>query len=128
MEKILVLRLAPHSTHFLQPLDVVIFQQWKHWHAEAIDHAVRHRVGEFDKQTFLSNIESIRQATFKDGSIKSAFRKCGFVPFRPNLVILEIELNFEEQVGADMFTELPQPSTPLPEIWSSPMTHYTLST
>jgi hypothetical protein len=82
MEKILVLRLPPHSTHFLQPLDVVIFEQWKHWHAEAIDHAVRHGVGDFDKQTFLSNIESIRQATFKEGSIKSAFRKCGFVPFR----------------------------------------------
>jgi hypothetical protein len=126
MENILLLRLPPHSTHFLQPLDVVIFQQWKHWHAEAIDHAVRHGVSEFDKQTFLSSIESIRQATFKDGSIKSAFRKCGFVPFRPNLVIREIELDFEEQAGADMFTELPRPSTPLPEIWSSPMTHYTL--
>jgi hypothetical protein len=48
MEKILVLRRPPHSTYFLQPL-VVIFQQWKHWHVEAIDHAVRHGVGEFDK-------------------------------------------------------------------------------
>ena len=59
MEKIILLRLPPHSTHFLQPLDVVIFQQWKHWHAEAIDHAVRHGIGDFDCQTFLANIESI---------------------------------------------------------------------
>ena len=47
MEKIILLRLPPHLTHFLQPLDVVIFQQWKHWHTEAIDHAVRHGVGDF---------------------------------------------------------------------------------
>ena len=40
MQKVILLRLPSHSTHFLQPLDVVIFQQWKHWHAEAIDHAV----------------------------------------------------------------------------------------
>jgi hypothetical protein len=40
MQKIILLRLPPHSTLFLQPLDVVIFQQWKHWYAEAIDHAV----------------------------------------------------------------------------------------
>jgi hypothetical protein len=123
MEKILVLRLPPHSTHFLQPLDVVIFQQWKHWHAEAIDHAVRHGVGDFDKQTFLSNIESIRQATFKEGSIKSAFRKCGFVPFRPNLVIREIELNLEKEAGIDKEITLPQSPAQLPEIWSSPTSH-----
>ena len=126
MEKILLLRLPPHSTHFLQPLDVVIFQQWKHWHAEAIDHAVRYRVGDFDKQTFLSNIELIRQATFKEGSIKSAFRKCGFVPFRPNVVIREIELDFEEK--ADIYKELTLPKLPipLPNTWSSPTTHSAL--
>jgi hypothetical protein len=77
MEKIILLCLPPHSTHFLQPLNVVIFQQWKHWHTEAIDHAVRHGTGEFDRQTFLANIESIRKKTFSEGNVKSAFRKCG---------------------------------------------------
>jgi hypothetical protein len=37
MKKIFLLCLPPHSTHFLQSLNMVIFQQWKHWHAEAID-------------------------------------------------------------------------------------------
>ena len=69
MEKIILLHLPPHSTHFLQPLNVVIFQQWKHWHAEAIDQGI----GEFDRQTFLANIESIRNTTFSKGNVKSAF-------------------------------------------------------
>ena len=100
MEKIILLRLPPHSTHFLQPLDVVIFQQWKHWHAEAIDHAVRYGVGDFDRQTFLTNIESIRNATFSEGNIKLAFRKCGFIPYNPDTVLCQIKVNssaFEDE-------------------------------
>ena len=73
LNKIIVLRLHSHSTHFLQPLDVVIFQQWKHWHAEAIDYTVRHGVGEFDRQTFLASIESIRDATFSVKNINQPF-------------------------------------------------------
>jgi hypothetical protein len=30
MQKVILLRLPSHSTHFLQLLDVIIFQQWKH--------------------------------------------------------------------------------------------------
>ena len=127
MEKICLLRLPPHSTHFLQPLDVVIFQQWKHWHAEAVDHAVRHGVGEFDRQTFLANIESIRSATFKEGNIRSAFRKCGFIPFRPALLLRQIAVNEAILEGE---TQRPQPErrqdediSGLREIWSSPITH-----
>jgi hypothetical protein len=123
MHKVILLRLPPHSTHFLQPLDVVIFQQWRHWHAEAIDHAVQYGVGEFDQQTFLANIESIRKATFSVGNIKSAFRKCSFVPFRPHVVLDEITINhsaFED--GMERHQE-EKVDSHLQEIWSSPKTH-----
>ena len=60
---------------------------------EAIDHTVYYGVGEFDRQTFLANIESIRDATFKEGNIRSTFRNCGFVPFRPALVLRQITVN-----------------------------------
>jgi hypothetical protein len=125
MQKIILLRLPPHSTHFLQPLDVVIFQQWKHWHAEAIDSAVRHGVGEFDRQTFLANIESIRKTTFSLGNIKSAFRKCGFVPFTPNIVLRQIAVNsqaFEDESKRRSESNI-KPESALQEIWSSPKTH-----
>lgn len=39
-KQILLFRLPPHSTHLTQPLDVGIFQPFKHYHTEAIDSAV----------------------------------------------------------------------------------------
>ena len=74
-------------------MDIVIFQQWKHWHTEAVDYAVRHSIGEFDRQTFLANIESIYRTTFKEGNIKSTFRKYSFILFRPAVVLRQITIN-----------------------------------
>jgi hypothetical protein len=31
--------LPHHSTHLMQPLDLVVFSPYKHWHQEAINHA-----------------------------------------------------------------------------------------
>ncbi len=39
-KNILPFRLPPHTTHLLQPLDIVCFQPLKHYHAEAVDNAV----------------------------------------------------------------------------------------
>lgn len=52
--------LPPYSTHLLQPLDVVCFQPLKHYHAEAIDHAVRLGDCSFSRATFLATIHNIR--------------------------------------------------------------------
>ena len=126
LQKVIVLRLPPHTTHFLQPLDVVIFQQWKHWHAEAIDRAIRHGIGQSDRQTFLANIESIRDSTFSQGNIKSSFRRCGFVPFRPAQVLRQIRVNedvLEDGAQRREHVDDTTPDTGLPEIWSSPIRH-----
>jgi hypothetical protein len=32
-----VFGLPPHTSHILQPLDVVLFQPYKHWHAQTLD-------------------------------------------------------------------------------------------
>ncbi len=37
--QVVVFCLPPHATHFFQPLNVVLFQPYKHHHAEAIDQA-----------------------------------------------------------------------------------------
>jgi len=58
----------------LQPLDVVVFQPLKHYHAEAVEAAIRMGCGDFDKVEFLDKIDSIRQQTFQPSTIASA--KC----------------------------------------------------
>ena len=52
--------LSFHSTHLLQPLDVVCFQPLKHYHAEAIDRVVRLGDCSFSRATFLASIHEIR--------------------------------------------------------------------
>ena len=79
--------LPPHTTHFLQPLDVVCFQPLKHYHAEAIDRAVRTGDSDFSKYEFLAAFNDVRAQAFTESTILSAFRKTGLMPYNPELVV-----------------------------------------
>ena len=102
--KIIPLCLPPHTTHLLQPLDVVVFQPYKHYHAEAIDEATRTGCTDFSKLEFLSAITAIRKKTFKYTTILSAFRQTGLIPFNPEIVL--------DELNADSESELEPPYTP----------------
>jgi DDE superfamily endonuclease/Tc5 transposase DNA-binding domain len=95
--KIILFSFPPHTTHLLQPLDVVCFQPLKHYHAEAIDTAVRTGDTEFPKMEFLAIFEIIRRQTFKQSTVISAFRKTDIVPYNPSEVIRPLE----ERIKAD---------------------------
>ena len=86
-KKIIPFCLPPHTTHLLQPLDVVCFQPLKYYHGEAIDCAVRTGDTEFTKVEFLAAFNKIRHQTFKESTVKSAFRKTGLIPYDPTIVI-----------------------------------------
>jgi len=88
--KIVVFCLPPHSRHLLQPLDVVVFQPYKHYHAEVVETATRKGSGEFDTAEFVDQIDSIRQSTFKSSTIRSAFHATGLIPFNPFMVISKL--------------------------------------
>ena len=82
--------LPPHSTHLTQPLDVGCFQPFKHYHAEAVDAAVRLGSSDFDRLDFLAAFNWIRSQTFTTSTITSAFRKTGFVPYNPEVVLEKV--------------------------------------
>ena len=82
--------LPPYTSHILQPLNVVLFQPYKHYHAKAVDYASRTGCGDFNKLEFLAVISSIRQQTFKRNSILSSFRECGLVPHKPSIVLTKV--------------------------------------
>ena len=92
--------MPPHLTHLLQPLDVVCFQPYKHWHAKALDQLVRDGCTNITKLEFLDLIEDVRSKAFKPLTIQSAFEKTGIWPFNPIPVLTEIEKR--------------QPTTPTP--------------
>jgi DDE superfamily endonuclease len=86
-QQIHIFALPPHTSHILQPLNVVLFQPFKHFHAKAVDNVTRTGCSHFDKLEFLATITSIRKETFKRNSILSAFRECGLVPYNPQIVL-----------------------------------------
>ena len=63
--QILLYTLPPHTTHILQPLDGKPFQQYKQYHAKAVNNAARWGECAFEKRQFLEELPGIRQNTFK---------------------------------------------------------------
>lgn len=66
-----------HLTHVLQPLDVGVFQPYKHWHTKAIQHAMRNLDLDYNIASFMRDLHEIREETFKKSTIHSAFEKAG---------------------------------------------------
>ncbi|KJZ68915.1 hypothetical protein HIM_11701 [Hirsutella minnesotensis 3608] len=85
--RIVPFSLPPHLTHLLQPLDVVVFQPLKHYHAKAVDLVVRDGCTDITKLEFLDFIQDVRKQAFRQSTIISAFRKTGIVPFNQELVL-----------------------------------------
>lgn len=108
--KIVLFRLPSHTTHLTQPLDVGVFQPYKHYHGEAIDHAVRMGDDEFGKLEFLVAFQEFRNKTFKSSTIRHAFRTTNIVPLNPDTVLDVIRQNAAAAAAAD--AEIPRTPTP----------------
>jgi hypothetical protein len=83
--------LISHTSHILQPLDVGVFQAYKHWHSEAIAEASQLGIGKFTKNEFLYVLKTIRQKTFKPQTIYHGFARTGIFPYNPRIVIENLE-------------------------------------
>jgi hypothetical protein len=109
---ILPFGLPPHMTHILQPLDVVVFQPLKHYHAEALEMMVRDGVVNITKLEFLGVIQEVRRQAFKESTILSAFRKTGISPFEPNIVLNALRIRLPQKTPSpELQMPLSQPSS-----------------
>ena len=93
-QKIVVLVLPAHTSHFLQPLDVVLFQPYKHYHRRAIADATRTGCTDFGITTFLGALSDIRTKTFTERNIRKAFKKSGIWPIDPQLILQFLRLQY----------------------------------
>jgi len=91
--KIVLYKLSSHFTHLTQPLDVDVFQPFKHYHTEAIDKAVRLSDYNFGKLKFLAAFQSFRIKTFKTSTIKHAFKQTELVSYNPEIVLKKVRAN-----------------------------------
>jgi hypothetical protein len=69
-----------HLTHCMQPLDVGVFQSYKHWHNKAIQCAIETLDFDYTISSFLRDLSGIRRKTFKKTTIQHAFSSSGMWP------------------------------------------------
>jgi len=88
--QILLFTLPPHTTHFLQVLDVGCFQSLKWYHGRMLHWASRTGAKEIKKEDFLATIYQIRRETFRRKTILSGWRATGIYPFQPEVVLKKL--------------------------------------
>lgn len=86
--KIILLCLPPHTSHFLQPLDTVAFGNYKKNYRQSIDRATRSGSLEYGKMDFLIDLKRIRADTFTQAIILASFRKAGIYPINRELTMM----------------------------------------
>lgn len=86
--KIILLCLPAHSTHIFQPLDVGIFGPLVARYKQLLENRSRPGGGYFiDKVDFLDIYQDARDQILTPSLVQSAFRKSGYSPFNPQMVL-----------------------------------------
>ena len=75
--RVILYTFPSHLTHAMQPLDVGVFQLYKHWHKKTIQHIIRNLDIDYNIASFLRDLTEIRYNTFKIGTVKNAWKKAG---------------------------------------------------
>lgn len=109
--KIILLCLPSYSTHILQPLDVGIFGPLAQTYKKIRERSVRPGAGyHIDKIVFLKMYQEARKECLRDEFVSSAFRKSGYKPFDPDLILqnlpdlaLKKDLESQEKSGEASF-------------------------
>ncbi|EED20088.1 conserved hypothetical protein [Talaromyces stipitatus ATCC 10500] len=89
--RIICYSFPPHTTHILQPLNGVLFQQYKHFHGRAVNRQTRLGGQSYDKSDFLHGLHKVRLQAFTRRTIKAGFRNAGIYPYDPKVVLRPLQ-------------------------------------
>jgi hypothetical protein len=98
--KILTLCMPSHSSHILQPLDVVCFSPLKQKYSQRVRDLARQRVFHIDKEGFLPAFRDAFFDVFTEENCRKAFEASGLVPSNAQVVLdrLEVRLRTPPEV------------------------------
>jgi hypothetical protein len=85
-----------HLTHVMQPLDVGVFQLYKHWYKKVIQHAMYNLDISYNIVFFLRDLTEIRYNTFKIGTVKNAWKKAGIWPLNCKQTLANMKIYTRE--------------------------------
>ncbi|EOA83144.1 uncharacterized protein SETTUDRAFT_77516, partial [Exserohilum turcica Et28A] len=92
VRKILTLCMPAHSSHILQPLDVVCFLPLKHKYSQRVRDLARHHVWHINKERFLPAFRDAFFDVFTSDNCKKAFEAAGLVPIDAQRVIDRLDV------------------------------------
>jgi hypothetical protein len=79
--------MPPHSSHLLQPCDVVCFAVLKRIYGQLVKEKIRLGVNYIDKQEFLPLYQQARTEALHERNIRSSFAATGLVPYDSDRVL-----------------------------------------
>jgi hypothetical protein len=89
---IYTLRMPPHSSHLLQPLDVGCFSPLKRAYSREIESLIRNHINHVTKLEFLPAVKAAYDRSFTPANIRSAFQGAGLVPYQPDAVLSKLDV------------------------------------
>jgi hypothetical protein len=90
--KILTLCMPPHSSHVLQPLNVVCFLLLKRKYSQRVRDLARRRVFYINKEGFLLAFRDAFFNVFTEANCQKAFEALGLVPINAQVVLDRLEV------------------------------------
>ena len=88
---IVPLCMPPHSSHFLQPLDVGCFSPLKASYGKQIEQMMRMQITHITKEDFFDAFVGAFHASVTVNNVRAGFRAAGLVPFDPESVISRLD-------------------------------------
>ncbi|KAJ0130623.1 Ankyrin repeat domain-containing protein 50 [Fusarium oxysporum f. sp. albedinis] len=90
--KIITLCKPAHASHLLQPLDIGCFGPLKTAYGREIEHLIRRSIRHISKTEFFPAFVAAFQATMTEKNIRGSFRGADLVPFDPESVISNLDV------------------------------------
>ncbi len=90
--KIIPICMPPHSSHFLQPLDVSCFSVLKRSYGRQVEQLMRRGIDFIDKPDFLISYQKARTETYLSDTIRNGFKATGLVPYDPIQVLSQLQI------------------------------------
>jgi hypothetical protein len=81
-----------HSSHLLQPLDVVPYSLLKRYYSDGISLLARSRIYYINKETFLLAFKAAYKKTFTPENVCAGFRGAGLVLYNLEAVLLKLDV------------------------------------
>ncbi len=112
---VITLCMPPHSSHRLQPLDIGCFRALKRSYGTEIEKLMRSHITHISKEDFFSAFYIAFRTAMTESNIRGGFRGSGLVPYDPDYVISQLDVQVSGSSQPTTASSLPlvwQPRTP----------------